>query len=79
MQNMDLIITPCTSIAHLAGALARPTWVGLKYVPDWRWFLDRPDCPWYPGMRLFRQQTPGDWTPVFTGMRTALAELIRTA
>ena len=66
MENLDLIITSDTSIAHLAGALGRPTWVALKYVAEWRWLLDRDDSPWYPTMRLFRQETDGDWKPVFT-------------
>ena len=65
MSNLDLVITSDTSIAHLAGALGRPTWVALKYVPDWRWLLDRGDSPWYPTMRLFRQETEGDWKLVF--------------
>jgi tetratricopeptide (TPR) repeat protein len=65
MSNLDLVITSDTSIAHLAGALGRPTWVALKYVPDWRWLLDRGDSPWYPTMRLFRQETEGDWKFVF--------------
>ena len=68
----DLIITSDTAIAHLAGALGVPTWVALKRFPDWRWFLDRADSPWYPTMRLFRQPTPGDWSGVFTEMETAL-------
>jgi hypothetical protein len=58
MENLDLI-TSDSSIAHLAGALARPTRVVLKHVPDWRWLLDRSDSPWYPTMRLFRQETAG--------------------
>lgn len=65
MSHLDLIITSDTSIAHLAGALGRPTWVALKYVPDWRWLLDRDDSPWYPTMRLFRQEAAGDWKFVF--------------
>ena len=65
MSTLDLVITSDTSIAHLAGASGRPTWVALKYVPDWRWLLDRDDSPWYPTMRLFRQETAGDWKPVF--------------
>ena len=65
MENLDLIMSIDTSVAHLAGALGRPTWVLLKDVPDWRWLLDRPDSPWYPTMRLFRQPAPGDWkTPI---------------
>lgn len=74
MQSLDLVITSDTSLAHLAGALGRPVWVALKYIPDWRWMLDRPDTPWYPTMRLFRQPAPGDWTGLFAGMVLALAE-----
>lgn len=68
MECLDLVITSDTSIAHLAGALGRPTWVALKQVPDWRWLLDREDSPWYPTMRLFRQSRPGDWAGVFDRM-----------
>ncbi len=73
MECMDLIITSDTSIAHLAGALGRPTWVALKRVPDWRWLLDCEHSPWYPTMRLFRQDRAGDWTGVFERMRDELA------
>src|SRR5262249_53194821 len=61
MESCDLIVTSDTGIAHLAGALGRPTWVALKFVPDWRWLMQRADSPWYPTMRLFRQTTPDDW------------------
>ena len=77
MECLTLVITSDTSVAHLAGALARPTWVALKHVPDWRWMLDRDDNPWYPTMRLFRQAAPGDWQSVFDRMRAELAN--RTA
>jgi hypothetical protein len=76
MSNLDLIITSDTSIAHLAGALGRPTWVALKYVPDWRWLLNRDDSPWYPTLRLFRQQTPGDWNFVFAKIAQELRSLM---
>jgi hypothetical protein len=75
MENLDLIVTSDTSIAHLAGALARPTWVALKHVPEWRSLLDRDDTPWYPTMRLFRQETDGDWTAVFAKMEQELRSL----
>lgn len=75
MRTLDLIITSDTSIAHLAGALGRPTWVALKYVPDWRWLLDREDSPWYPTLRLFRQETPGDWKLVFAEIAQELRSL----
>jgi tetratricopeptide (TPR) repeat protein len=65
MQNLDLIITVDTAAVHLAGALARPTFLLLPFVPDWRWLLDRADSPWYPSVTIFRQPRIGDWaTPV---------------
>jgi hypothetical protein len=73
MKCCDLVITSDTSIAHLAGALGARTWVPLQFVPDWRWFLDREDSPWYPTMRLFRQTAPGDWHDVFARMAERLA------
>jgi tetratricopeptide (TPR) repeat protein len=78
MESLDLIITSDTSIAHLAGALARPTWVSLRFTPDWRWLLDRTDSPWYPTMRLFRQPTRGDWATVFEDMAFALRDVVQT-
>ncbi len=72
MQAMDLVITCDTSLAHLAGALARPVWVALKFAPDWRYGVGRDDSPWYPTMRLFRQDRPGDWDSVFAKMAAAL-------
>jgi ADP-heptose:LPS heptosyltransferase len=78
MESLDLIVTSDTSIAHLAGALGRPTWVALKNVPDWRWLLDRDDSPWYPTLRLFRQETSGDWTSVLANMERELRSLVLT-
>jgi hypothetical protein len=75
MECLDLVITSDTAIAHLAGALARPTWVVLKYVPDWRWLLDRSDSPWYPTLRLFRQPAPGDWSGAFAAIQAELANV----
>ncbi len=79
MEGLDLIVTSDTAIAHLAGALGRPTWVALQYVPDWRWLLDRNDSPWYPTMRLFRQQRLGDWEGVFSEIQLALIERMQSA
>jgi tetratricopeptide (TPR) repeat protein len=72
MQVADLVISCDTSLAHLAGALARPVWVALKFAADWRYLVGREDCVWYPSMRLFRQDCPGDWPSVFAKMKTAL-------
>ena len=74
MMHCDLVITADSAPAHLAGALGVPTWVALKHVPDWRWFLDRSDSPWYPSLRLFRQAATGDWASVFRAMEAALIE-----
>ena len=65
MKNLDLVVSSCTSVAHLAGALGVPVWTALQFVPDWRWLLNRSDSPWYPTMRLFRQKKPGAWDEVF--------------
>jgi tetratricopeptide (TPR) repeat protein len=70
MMNLDLVITSDTALAHLAGALGVKTWVALKYVPDWRWLLDREDSPWYPSMTLYRQEKMDDWTTVFERMKS---------
>jgi tetratricopeptide (TPR) repeat protein len=72
MQCLDLVITSDTSVAHLAGALGRPVWVGLQHVPDWRWLLEGEECLWYPSMRLFRQTRRGDWGSVFARMAELL-------
>lgn len=56
MAGLDLVVSVCTAPLHLAGALGRPTIALLKTVPDWRWMMDRQDTPWYPAMRLVRQQ-----------------------
>ena len=74
MKNLDLVITCDTAVAHLAGALGVPVWVALPFVPDWRWLLDRGDSPWYPTMRLFRQESRGDWQGVFRRIEVALGE-----
>ena len=75
MAELDLVITCDTATAHLAGALGRPCWVALPHMPDWRWQLGREESVWYPSLRLFRQATPGAWTPVFAQMAAALQDL----
>jgi hypothetical protein len=72
---LDLVISVDTSVAHLAGALGCPTWTLLSYTPDYRWLLDREDSPWYPTMRLFRQNETRDWRDVLARVRTELIAL----
>jgi hypothetical protein len=72
IAQLDLVITIDTAVAHLAGALGKTTWLLLPFAPDWRWGLERDDCPWYPTMRLFRQRQPGDWGKVVAQVVAAL-------
>jgi FkbM family methyltransferase len=76
VTTLDLVITVDSAIAHLAGALAVPVWVLLPFVPDWRWLLGREDSPWYPSMRLFRQNEPGNWDEVFEHVGRALTAAV---
>jgi tetratricopeptide (TPR) repeat protein len=73
---LDVVITVDTSVAHLSGALGRPTWILLPYMPDHRWLLDREDSPWYPTARLFRQTETREYASVLDRMRAELLELI---
>ncbi len=66
------MITPDTSVAHLAGGLGVPVWLALSTVGEWRWMVDREDSPWYPTMRIFRQTRRGDWDDVFRRMADRL-------
>jgi hypothetical protein len=68
IRELDLVISVDTVIVHLAGALGVSTWLGLPFIPDWRWLLEREDTPWYPSVRLFRQPRLGDWDSVFARM-----------
>jgi tetratricopeptide (TPR) repeat protein len=78
MQHLDLVICSDSAVVHLAGAMAVAVWLPLPYVPDWRWLLEREDCPWYPSMRLFRQKTYGCWEDVFEEIAAELKKHIAT-
>ena len=79
IANLDLIISVDTAVAHLGAALGKPVWTLLPFVPEWRWLVGRCDSPWYPTMRLFRQQSPGDWSGVIDRVREELARLLGSA
>jgi tetratricopeptide (TPR) repeat protein len=77
ISNLDLIISVDTSVVHLAGALGKPVWVLLPFIPDWRWLLDREDSPWYPTVRLFRQDDSCGWDNVIASIHAALHDHVR--
>jgi hypothetical protein len=74
LANVDLMISSDTSLAHLAGAIGVPVWVALSRVPDWRWGTQGDTNNWYPGLRLFRQENPGDWNAVFKNIAHSIKE-----
>lgn len=75
IAHLDLVISVDTSVSHLAGAMGKPVWTMLCFAADWRYHLDRDDCPWYPTMRLFRQPAPRDWASVALRVADALREM----
>lgn len=79
ITQLDLVISVDTSVAHLAGALAKPIWLLLPFAPDWRWLLGRNDSPWYPTMHTFRQASPGDWPGVIREVRARLRSLVASS
>ncbi len=79
IRNLDVVICCDSAVAHLAGALGTTVGVALSVGADWRWMQNRHDSPWYPSMRLFRQQTLGDWPPVFAEIATALGDMSQQA
>jgi cytochrome c-type biogenesis protein CcmH/NrfG len=75
IEQLDLVISIDTAVAHLAASMGKPVYLLLPFAPDWRWLLDRSDSPWYPTIRIFRQKQPGDWGEVMTRIHPALATL----
>jgi hypothetical protein len=78
IEQLDLVITADTAIAHLAGSIGKPTWVLLYFLPDWRWGLRGDDSAWYPSMRVFRQLERGVWNHPVNAAAEAMAELVRS-
>lgn len=74
LNCLDLVVTVDTSVAHLAAAMNRPVWVMLPFAPDWRWLVSRSDSPWYPSMRLYRQESPGRWDLMVSEIRQSLSQ-----
>jgi hypothetical protein len=75
VATLDLVISVDTSVAHLTGALGKPVWILLPFVPDWRWLIEREDSPWYPTAKLFRQGADRRWEPVIGRVGQALSSL----
>ena len=76
VDAMDIIISVDTSVAHLAGAMGKKTWILLPYFPDFRWMLDRDDSPWYPSAKLYRQEKIHDWDSVLEKLKAELLKLV---
>jgi hypothetical protein len=74
---LDLVVTVCSSVVHLAGALGRPAWVLTPHVPAWRYLLSGDEMPWYPSITLLRQPSPGEWSPVIDVACRNLADVRR--
>jgi ADP-heptose:LPS heptosyltransferase len=72
IENLDIVISVDTSVAHLSASMGKPTWILLPFVPDWRWLLNRNDSPWYKSVKLFRQEKRGNWELVFKDINKKL-------
>lgn len=76
IENLDLVISVDTSVAHLAGALGKPIWILNRYDSCWRWFADRSDSPWYPTAKIYNQPEAGNWSSVINSVSADLQQLI---
>ncbi len=77
LANMDIVVSVCTSLIHLAGAMGFPSYLLSAWTPDWRWSLHRADSPWYPSVKILRQQRPGDWPSVVTALGSELNNVLK--
>jgi tetratricopeptide (TPR) repeat protein len=77
IENLDLVISVDTSTAHLAAAMGKPVWMLNRYDSCWRWLLDRSDSPWYPSLRIYSQESPGDWGAVVAKVAADLKDLAK--
>jgi ADP-heptose:LPS heptosyltransferase len=78
IEQLDLVISIDTAVAHLAGAMGKQVYLMLPFAPDWRWLLERNDSPWYSKMQIFRQKQPGDWAEVISRVQATLETNQRT-
>jgi ADP-heptose:LPS heptosyltransferase len=72
IENLDIVISVDTSVAHLSASMGKPTWILLPFVPDWRWLLNRNDSPWYKSVKLLRQEKRGNWELVIKDLNKKL-------
>ena len=77
IECVDLVVSTCTSVPHLSAAMGKETWILLSYVPDWRWFLDVTDSPWYRSVSLYRQEKLDDWSGALERVRAGLENLLK--
>jgi len=79
IDQLDLVLSVDSAVAHLAGAMGKETWLLLSHIRDWRWPIAGQSTPWYPTMRIFRQETRGQWEPLLARVADELLERIKRA